>query len=90
MTPSQRLQRNRASIRRIVASHRATNPRVFGSALHGTETGGSDLDILVDPAPETTLLDIGAMRRELQKLIGLPADILTPRHCRSPCTRFAD
>ena len=76
--PSDALQSHRAAVRRIVAAHRASNPRVFGSALLGTDTDASDLDLLVDPTPETTLFDIGAMRLALQRLLGVPVDVLTP------------
>ncbi|MGE5117092.1 MAG: nucleotidyltransferase family protein [Betaproteobacteria bacterium] len=78
MKPSEALDSNRDAIRRVVESHRARNARVFGSALHGRDTDSSDLDILVDPTPETTLFDIGAMRHELGKLLGVPVDVLTP------------
>lgn len=78
MKPSEALQANRAAIRRIVESHRARNARVFGSVLHGQDGERSDLDILVDTTPETTLLDIGAIRHELGNLLGVPVDVLTP------------
>jgi hypothetical protein len=39
----------------------------------------SDLDLLVDPTPDTTLFDIGAIRHELLQLLGVPVDVLTPR-----------
>ncbi len=78
MKPSEALVLNRAAIRRVVESHRAHNARMFGSVLHGQHTDGSDLDILVDPTSETTLLDIGAIRHELGKLLGVPVDVLTP------------
>jgi predicted nucleotidyltransferase len=78
MKPSEALAANRAAIREVVESHRARNARVFGSVLHGQDTDSSDLDILVDPTPETTLLDIGAIRHELGKLLGVPVDVLTP------------
>jgi predicted nucleotidyltransferase len=78
MKPSQALDLNRAAIRNIVAAHRARNARVFGSVLRGDDTAGSDLDILIDPTAETTLFDIGAMRHELGKLLGVPVDVLTP------------
>lgn len=78
MKPSEALQVNRAAIRRIVESHRARNARVFGSVLRHQDTDGSDLDILIDPTPETTLFDIGAIRHELGKLLGVPVDVLTP------------
>lgn len=78
MKPSEALASKRAAIRRIVESHRARNARVFGSALHGTDQDGSDLDILIDPTAETTLLDIGAIRHKLGLLLGVPVDVLTP------------
>jgi len=78
MKPSDALNSNRAEIRRVVEAHRARNARVFGSVLHGQDTDGSDLDILIDPTPETTLFDIGAIRHELGQLLGVPVDVLTP------------
>ena len=78
MKPSEALASNRAAIRHVVASHRARNARVFGSVLHGQDTDSSDLDILIDPTPETTLFDIGAIRHKLGKLLGVPVDVLTP------------
>ncbi len=78
MKPSDALNSNRAEIRRVVEAHRGRNARVFGSVLHGQDTDGSDLDILIDPTPETTLFDIGAIRHELGQLLGVPVDVLTP------------
>ena len=79
MKPSLALASNREAIRRVVESHRARNARVFGSVVHGGDTEDSDLDILIDPTPETTLLDIGAIRHELLQLLGVPVDVLTPK-----------
>lgn len=78
MKPSEALNSHRAAIRRIVESHRALNARVFGSVLYGKDTDESDLDLLVDPTPDTTLFDIGAIRYELLQLLGVPVDVLTP------------
>ena len=78
MKPSDALRINRVAIRRVVEAHRASNVRVFGSAAHGDDTDGSDLDLLIDPSPETTLFDIGAIRHELRTLLGVPVDVLTP------------
>jgi predicted nucleotidyltransferase len=78
MKPSELLQVHRAAIRLVVEAHRACNARVFGSVLYGTDTDVSDLDILVDPTPETTLFDLGAIRHELGQLLGVPVDVLTP------------
>ena len=78
MKPSDALRINRAAIRQVVKAHRASNARIFGSVAHGDDTNSSDLDILIDPTAETTLLDIGAIRHELRTLLGVPVDVLTP------------
>jgi predicted nucleotidyltransferase len=78
MKPSNSLRTHRAAIRAIVAAHRASNARVFGSVARGVDDERSDLDILIDPTPDTTLFDIGAIRHELQQLLGVPVDVLTP------------
>lgn len=79
MKPSEVLESHRADIRRIVAAHRAGNARVFGSVVHGDDTESSDLDILIDPTSETTLMDVAAIQVELEDLLGVPVDVLTPK-----------
>jgi len=79
MRPSEALELHRARIREIALSHRVTNPRVFGSVLRGEDTEDSDLDILVEPTKETTLMDIGAIQFELTELLHISIDVLTPR-----------
>ncbi|NQW58755.1 MAG: nucleotidyltransferase family protein [Polynucleobacter sp.] len=78
MKPSEALNKNRVQIRQIVASHHASNARVFGSVAKGEDTNQSDLDILIEPTNETTLFDIGAIRRKLKDLLGVTVDVLTP------------
>lgn len=78
MKPSTAFQKHRTAIRQIVERHRARNPRVFGSVLHGQDTDDSDLDILIDTTEETSLFDIGAIRTELVELLGVEVDVLTP------------
>jgi predicted nucleotidyltransferase len=39
----------------------------------------SDLDILVDPTPETSIFDIGEIRYQLRNLLGVSVDVLTPK-----------
>ena len=78
MRPSEALALHRTQIREIALRHRVSGVRVFGSVLRGDDVAGSDLDLLVDPTPTTTLMDIGAIRFELKKLLGLEVDVLTP------------
>lgn len=78
MKPSVALNTYREEIRRIVAQHNAKNPRVFGSVLHGEDTEESDLDLLVDPTEETTLMDIVKIESYLESLMGISVDVQTP------------
>ncbi|MDB5788761.1 MAG: Nucleotidyltransferase 2 [Caballeronia mineralivorans] len=77
--PSIALNAHRAEIRRIVEANMATNPRVFGSVVRGEDEDGSDIDILVDALPGATLFDLGGIQYELQELLGVRVDLLTPR-----------
>jgi predicted nucleotidyltransferase len=78
MKPSMALEAHRATIRSLVLRHRACNARIFGSVLDGNDPEGSDLDILMDPTPETTIFDRGAIRHELLQLLGVRVNVLTP------------
>jgi predicted nucleotidyltransferase len=78
MRPSKALIQYRDAVCEAAARYGVTNPRVFGSALHGHDVEDSDLDLLVDPLPGTTLFDLGGLQDELQGLLGVSVDVLTP------------
>ena len=56
--------------------HGVTNPRLFGSAARGDDHEGSDVDLLVDFAPGTSLFDILRIRDELEVILGVPVDLI--------------
>lgn len=78
MKPSVALELNRQAIRNLPARYRTTNPRIFGSVLLGTDQDDSDLDLLVDPLPGATLFDLGGLQVELEELLGVHVDVVTP------------
>lgn len=78
MRPSVVFDMKRSIMRETVGRFRAANPRVFGSVLHGTDHDGSDLDLLVDALPGATLFDLGGLQDELESLLGIHVDLLTP------------
>ncbi len=78
MKPSVALDLQRAAVRASASRFRAANLRVFGSVLHGTDHDGSDLDLLVDALPGATLFDLGGLQIELEELLGVSVDLLTP------------
>lgn len=79
MRPSAALEANRTAVRRAVQRFNTTNVRVFGSVLEGSDREGSDLDLIVDPLPGATLFDLGGLHTELEELLGVRVDLLTPR-----------
>ena len=78
MKPSEAFNLHRDDIRRIVERNHAGNPRVFGSVVHGEDTADSDLDLLIDPTEQTTLLSIVRIESELRRLLGVQVDVQTP------------
>jgi predicted nucleotidyltransferase len=78
MRPSVALDLQRDAVREAASRFHTVNPRVFGSVLHGTDLDGSDLDLLVDALPGTTLFDLGGLQDELETLLGVHVDLLTP------------
>lgn len=78
MRPSLALDLKRSVVREAASRFRVANPRVFGSVLRGTDQDGSDLDLLVDALPGATLFDLGGLQDELELLLGIHVDLLTP------------
>jgi hypothetical protein len=78
MKPSIALNRNRDALRALIAQFRVTNPRVFGSAARNEDLDGSDLDLLIDVLPGTTLFDLGDLHHKMEQLLGIRVDLRTP------------
>jgi len=72
------LKAKREAIIEIAARHRAFNVAVFGSVARGENTPSSDVDILVDFLPESSLVDEFRLENELREFLKVPVD-LVPR-----------
>jgi predicted nucleotidyltransferase len=57
MKPSDALITHRNAIQQVASRYAVKNIRVLGSVIHWDDKEDSDLDLLVDPLPGTTLLD---------------------------------
>jgi len=79
MSPSEALKLYRETIRQLVLDAGMANPRVFGSVVRGEDNLDSDLDILVDPAPRTSLLDLAGLQIRIEAQLGVKVDLLTPK-----------
>ncbi len=78
MKPSEALTAHRDELRQLVNRHGLSRPRVFGSVIRGTDTDGSDLDLLVDPGESTSLLTIAGLKIDAENLLGVSVSVLTP------------
>ena len=81
------LRERRSEIVAIVERHRGSNVRVFGSVARGDAGPGSDVDLLVDLAPEATLLDLGGMYTDIGDLLDRELDIVYFHEETSPAFR---
>ena len=79
MRPSEALAAHRESVMQIAAACGARNLRVFGSALHGRDREGSDLDLLVDLPPGTSLLRVVGLQQDIEDALGVRVDLCTER-----------
>lgn len=75
MRPSEALAKHRDEVLAILAKYPVSNPRVFGSVARGEDVEGSDLDLLVKPAPGTTYFDLARLAGELNILLGCEVDL---------------
>lgn len=73
------VESNRQAIRQIVASHGGKAVRVFGSMATGRSGPESDVDILIDLEPGRSLLDLVAIKQDLEDLLKRAAHVLTER-----------
>lgn len=71
------LQERRKEILQIAARYGARDVRVFGSRARGEGRSDSDLDILVTLDDHASLLDIVAIKQDLEDLLGCKVDVVT-------------
>ncbi len=71
------LKEKREEILRIVACHGARNVQVFGSRARGEARPDSDVDILIQRDPGRSLLDLIAIKQDLEDLLGCAIDVVT-------------
>lgn len=71
------VEANRDAIRACAARHHGRRVRLFGSAARGEERADSDVDFLVDFDADSSLFDLLRLTRELEKLLGVPVDVVS-------------
>ncbi|MEO8098170.1 MAG: nucleotidyltransferase family protein [Acidobacteriota bacterium] len=77
MTLRELRETRRTQILALAQRHGASNVRVFGSVARGESSASSDVDFLVDLAPDRTLMDLGGLLVDLQETLREPVDVAT-------------
>ncbi|MGO2540759.1 helix-turn-helix domain-containing protein [Specibacter sp. AOP5-B1-6] len=75
--PHEALAARRSDLVSLAGQYGFDNVRVFGSAARGTDSLGSDLDILVTRSPGTGLLTVAAFAADASDLLGVEVDVMT-------------
>lgn len=73
---------HRAEIREIVARHHGRSVALFGSVARGDEGPDSDIDFLVELAPDARPIEILSIGVELEEALGVKVDVGTPDSVR--------
>jgi uncharacterized protein len=73
------VERHQIEIRAIAVRHGARSVRVFGSLARGDARDDSDLDLLVGLEPGRSLLDMIAIKQDLEDILGRSVDVVTER-----------
>ena len=61
----------------VLKRHDVVHAAIFGSFVRGEAKKDSDIDILVEFKGEKSLLDLVALKLELEELLGREVDVLT-------------
>jgi predicted nucleotidyltransferase len=77
--PSDALRGHEAEVLRLASHHGVSGVRVFGSVATGSDTIDSDLDLLVQPSPETSLFELFQLEDELAELLGIRVEVVSAR-----------
>ncbi len=76
------LRSKREQILETAAHYGVRRVRVFGSVARGTDDEQSDVDFLVELAPDRSLLDLGGFLYEVRSLLGTEVDVVTEKGLR--------
>jgi uncharacterized protein len=69
----------RQKILPVLKKHQVSKAAIFGSRATGTAGKTSDLDILIEFSGEKSLLDLVALKLDLETEVDLKVDVLTYR-----------
>jgi hypothetical protein len=82
MNRLQLLGSKREQILSTARKHGAISLKLFGSTARGQAIESSDFDFVVELEPGRTLLDLGGLQSDLERLLGCAVDVVTANGLR--------
>ncbi len=76
LRPSVLLKEHRSEILELASKSGASNVRVFGSVARDEDTHDSDIDLLMDFEPGTSVFTLAGLQAELEELLGVHVDVV--------------
>lgn len=67
----------RSAIKKTTQNYGAKNVRIFGSYARNEQTKTSDVDILLDMPKKSSLLDLIALKYDLESKLDIHVDVVT-------------
>ena len=67
------------TVAEIAPQYNLKKVTLFGSRANGTATENSDVDLIVDFSVPISLMDISALKIDLEEIFGISVDIITRR-----------
>lgn len=73
---SRRLRQHAGEVKGLVGAAGGRDVRVFGSVATGQDHEGSDVDLLFTMARPLSLMQLGALERDVSQVVGCPVDLV--------------
>jgi predicted nucleotidyltransferase len=70
----------KTKIIKILKKYNIKKAGLFGSYIRGEQKESSDIDILIQPAKDMSLLDISGLKIELKNVLGKKVDIISYKY----------
>jgi predicted nucleotidyltransferase len=75
--PSKALEHYRTQVVDLVYANKGVHVFLFGSVALGADDSDSDLDLLVEFAPDADIVDLLSLEEELAELLTVPVDVIS-------------
>lgn len=77
--PRDLLDRHRSEVNDLLHRRGVKDLKVIGSVARGEDDEGSDIDLLAEFPPGTTLLDLMELEQEIEAIVGTDVDLISIR-----------